>query len=353
MRRTLEAIFRRPVQLLMLIVFLPLVSVTVVYFLPRSYQVTASLWALQRYSIIGASGPETDLTSTPAQTQATTLSELLLTRDFALAVAKATSLASTFDASVRSDPQELDDEMFAEISQHVQVQAQGYNLFTISYTNRDSHVAQQVVAATIQTYGLQSQGLSTYEGETLLQSYQAELASAKQAADAASLAEAEYLAVDPTLASDILRSGAQYGELEDPQYALLHTQTLQSQATVNTIEANLDSLNQQITSQKNGSNSLFKIIDPPQIPIRPVGRVKLFLEAGATGLGLALAACALYIIMALRQNRAIYTMDDLERVTSYPVVMQLPSVTSASFPFLLEEATWSSRLLDEGSNQSP
>ena len=353
MRRTLEAIFRRPVQLLMLIIFLPLVSVAIAYFLPRTYQVTTSLWALRRYEVIGATGPETDPSSTPAQTQATTLTELLLTRDFALVVAKATSLASTFDANVRSDPQELDDAMFAEISKHVEVQAQGYNLFIISYTNRDPRLAKQVVAATIQTYESQSLGFATFEGENLLENYQAELVTARQEADAAAAAEAQYLAANPTLESDILHTSLQYGELEDPQYALLHTHTLQTQATVNDLETRIAGLNQDISSQKNGTNSLFKIIDPPLVPIRPLSRVKLFLEAGATGLGLALAACALYIIMALRRNSAIYTMADLERVTSYPVVMQLPSLTSASVPLLLKAATQNGRLLDEGSNQSP
>jgi len=48
MRRTLEAIFRRLWLLLLLIVLLPSVSIAVVYFLPRTYQTSASLWALRR-----------------------------------------------------------------------------------------------------------------------------------------------------------------------------------------------------------------------------------------------------------------------------------------------------------------
>src|SRR2546421_7366584 len=147
---------------------------------PRTYQSTASLWALHRYQVIGVTGPESDLLSTPAQTQATALSELLQSRVFALSVAHATSLSSTLDASVQKDPQLRDDALFNEISQHVQVGAQGYNLFTITYVNHNPEVAQQVVQAVIQNFGLQSQGFSVVEGQLLLESYQTELVKAKQ-----------------------------------------------------------------------------------------------------------------------------------------------------------------------------
>src|SRR5258708_15324201 len=99
MRRTLEAIFRRLWLLLLLIVLLPSVSIAVVYFLPRTYQTTASLWALRRYDIIGATGPETNVYATPADTQATALTEFLQTRTTALTIAKTTNLASTLNLS--------------------------------------------------------------------------------------------------------------------------------------------------------------------------------------------------------------------------------------------------------------
>jgi hypothetical protein len=344
LERVLEAIFRRTVRLLLLIFALPIVSIVIVYVLPRTYQVTSSLWALRRYEIVGSTGLETDLSSSPAQSQATTLTELLQTRDFALVVAKETNLASTFDPSIRSDPQKLDDALVTELSQHVQVQAQGYNLFVISYSNRDPHVAQQVVASIIQAFGLQSLEFSTFEGDTLLQSYQAQLDTARKDADAAAVAEAQYLAAHPNLANEILRLNPQYGELADPQYALLHARTQQAQAVVDNIETQIAAIRQDISSQKNGTDSLFKVIDAPIVPIHPVGRVKDYLIYGATGLVLGLAACALYIVMALRRDRAVYAVDDLQRVTAYPVVLQLPDLTSVSVPLLLKGATQNGRL---------
>ena len=94
MTRTLEAIFRHPLQLLILIILPPIIAVAVAYFMtPRTYQSTASVWALQRYFVIGATGPESNLAAFPAQTQATALTELLQTRTFALAVAQTVLVA--------------------------------------------------------------------------------------------------------------------------------------------------------------------------------------------------------------------------------------------------------------------
>src|SRR5947209_2703031 len=99
------------------------------FYYPHKYQSTASLWAFRRYVIIGATGPESDLSSTPAQTQATALSELLQSRSFALLVAKGTDLAPTLSlsSSVLADPQLLDDALVNDISHNVVVTAQGYN----------------------------------------------------------------------------------------------------------------------------------------------------------------------------------------------------------------------------------
>src|SRR5438046_290398 len=137
-------------------ILLTLMGVGIAYFyFPRTYQTTASLCAFRRYEVIGATGLESDLTATPAQTQATALYELLQSRSFALIVAKGTDLAPTLSLSpnVLADPQLLDDALFNEISHHVVVTPQGYNLYTISYINRNSQVAQHIVAGAIQQFG--------------------------------------------------------------------------------------------------------------------------------------------------------------------------------------------------------
>ena len=328
MRRTLEAIFRQPLRLLVLMITLPLISFAIVYIQPRSYQASANLWALRRYEIIGATGPESNLTATPADTQAATLSELLQTRDFALNVAKATDLPPTYDASIRSDHQSLDDALFNEISHGVQVASQGTNLFAITYVNHNPKIAQEVVTAVIQAYGLQSQGFATFEGERLLQAYQAQLTKARQDADVAAQVEAQYLKAHPDVQDLIGRTSTQYAALADPQYGLLQARTEQALAQVASIENNIADLNQSIAVQGSSANDLYKVLDPPVIPVRPTSRTRLLLVGGGAGLAIAILACALYLIFMVRRDYAIYAVLELRKVTTYPVVMQLPHLSA-------------------------
>src|SRR5215469_10416547 len=97
MRRALEVIFRQFLLLLMLMMLLPAVSVALVYVVvPRTYQSTAKLWALNSFAIIGTTSAGSGLL-TAAQTQVSALSELLQTRSFALTVAHETAVAGTLD----------------------------------------------------------------------------------------------------------------------------------------------------------------------------------------------------------------------------------------------------------------
>lgn len=340
MLRVLEVVFRHPIHLLVLIVVLPALGLAVGYLLPRSYQTTASLWALHRYTVIGATGPETDLLATPAETQTTALTELLQSRDFTLTVARESNLASTLAANVQADPQLRDDTMFSDISQHVQVVAQGYNLYVISYTQRNPKIAQQVVAAVIQNYGVQSQSFSVVEGQRLLNSYQTQQAKAQQDVNSAVAAEASYIAAHPKLNKNDLQS--------DPQYTQLHTQTQQAQAALANIQTNIATLNQDLNNQGTTADSLFKVLDAPLVAAKPVSRTKDLLIAGGVGLGVALLACIVYVLILVRRNHGVYTPLDLRKVTDFPVVMQLPRVSRPSVPLLVAPAHQDTLALTDG-----
>lgn len=327
--RVLEAIFRRPLQLLLLIILLPVIGVAVVYVVfPRSYQSTTTLWAFHRYEVIGLSGPETDINSTPAQTQANALNELLQAHEFALSIANGTDLPSTLPASTLADPYLRDNALFSEISQHVLATAVGYNLFEINYTNKDPKIAQQVVQATIKNFGLQSQGFSSVEAQLLLEGDQTQLTTAKQQAAQAAAAESNYITAHPGLTPAELQA--------DPQYALLHAQSQQAQATVQNIQTNIDTVNQEINAQGNSSASLFKVLDTPGV--LAASRTKYYLYGGGVGLGVALLACILYVVTTSRRDRTIRRPLDLQQLIALPVVMQVPYLSSESVSFLVDTA---------------
>lgn len=313
MRQVFEVIFRHPIRLLMFLVLLPALSLGIVFTFARSYQATASIWALRRYEIISATGVETNLGASPADTQVAVLTELLQTRAFDLAVAKDANLASTLDTATQQAPLQRDDALFADLSKYAQSLSQGYNVILISYTNKDAQMSQQVVAAIIKEYAAQSQTFSIAEGQHLLANYQAQLATATQNADTAASAESHYLLLHPGT-----------NTLSDSQYLLLHGQTLQAQANLQDIQTSIDAVTREIQAQGTGSASLFTVVDAPVVPTKPVSRTKDFLVAGGIGLGGALIGCILYIVIAIRRNRPIYGSADLQKVSTLQIVMYLP-----------------------------
>src|SRR5260370_26925821 len=107
---------------------------------------------------------------------------------------------------------------------------------------------------------------------------------------------------------------------------MLDQQRLQAQSTLQEIENNITNLNQAMMNQATSTDNLFKVLDAPQVAHRPVSRLKLFLISGGGGLGVALLACALYIIILVRRDRGVYTLRDLQKVTALPVVMQIPDL---------------------------
>lgn len=324
MRRTLEAIFRHPLQLLTLIVLLPIIGVAVAYFMvPRTYQSTASLWALQRYFVIGSTGAESDLLSTPAQTQANALTELLQTHSFVDSVVKGSNLAPTLNlgAGVLNNPPQLEEDIFNEISKHVVVTPSAYDLFNISYANRNPQVARQIVASVITNYGTQGLDLSVAEGQNLLGGYQTQLANAQKELNNAVTAETQYGHAHPSLTPNQLTS--------DPQYALLDAQRVQAQAKVQNIQNTINTIQQSISTQGTQAGTLFQVIDSPLLPYLPVSRTKDYLIGGVIGLAVALLGCVIYLVIVVRRDRGVYSASDLQGLVEVPIIMQLPRLTTA------------------------
>jgi uncharacterized protein involved in exopolysaccharide biosynthesis len=331
MTKAIEILFRHRMRLLFLLMLPTLLGLAISWTLPRQYQASAGLWALHRYEILGATGPESDLTATPAETQATTLTELLASRSFALTVAYATDLPQHIGVS-GSDTTSLQDALYTEISTHVLVTAVGYNLFEITYSNTNSVVAMQVVKSVVSHYGTQSASQSTAEGEQLLISYQSQLLAAQQAANSATKAATQYLQTH-----QLNPAAAQV----DPEYLLLNTEANQALAALSNVQSNINTINQQLATFSTGSAGLYNTIDPPTVPSRPESRTKTLLFGAGGGILVGLLAAALYFFLLSRLDQSIYTLVDIPEATPYPVLAQVPwlpqrSVTVTSL--LPEEA---------------
>lgn len=323
MHRILEAFFRHPFRMLVLVIVLPAISTGVAFLLPRSYSSTATVWALRRYEIVGVSAVQNDY-SAPAATQATALTELLATRSFAIAAAHETSLVDRLPASVRNDPGARDDALAGAIGRSVVVTAEGYNLYTVSATDQSPQAAQQIVKAVLDNFGKQSLGFSVLEGQNLLAAYQAQLTKAQQDAQAAALAETQYLAAHPGANATI-----------DPELARLHAASTLAQGNVQSIQSQIAALETQIGLVGSGPDDLFKVIDQPVVPTRALSRTKQLLIGGVGGLVVALLICAIYIAISLRRDRSALRPVDLSRVTDAPVLMQIPHLSKRTLTISL------------------
>jgi hypothetical protein len=328
--KLLEAIFRRFILLLLMLVVPLIIGLGIGYATPRSYQASANLWALQRYTIIGATGAESNLTATPAETQTSALSELLKTRTFDVAVGNATDLKSTLGLSAQdlADPEALGNAYVADLSKNVQAFPNGSNLYQISYTNRNAHVAFQVVKSLIKEFQLQGQQFSITDGERLLQGDEAQLPKLQNDANAAAAAESAYLAAHP---SSTLTN--------DPQYALLDSQRIQAQTVLQGMQTTIANLKQDIAMQSAGGGAFFKTLDPPVEPDVALSRSKALTTAGGIGAAIGLVACFLYVLIIMRRDRALYTVLDVTKVTSYPILMQLPKLPSKAKELVLVDST--------------
>ncbi len=330
MRHALEVFFRRQRQFLLLLLLLPLLSLTVGLLLPRSYQSTASLLAVRRYNIVDGTWAAKwydmlGLTnSSPAVAESGMLTELLSSRAFAVQVGDATDLALQLPSDVRSDPTKHDDALFAEISKKIKVAFVGNNLVTISYVNQDPRIAQQVVAATVRSFITASQQLALSAAQQLLDSYQAQVAGFKSSADQANAQLAVYLAQHP----DVRASKDK--QATDPTYLELSSQALDAAKSLVDMEGQIGLLQLQINTIGSQPDDFFTVQDAATLPTQPQSRLVTLLLATATGQAIALIICTLYVAILMRRDRVAYSAADLRSTLSIPVLLQIPQIPRVS-----------------------
>ena len=104
---------------------------------------------------------------------------------------------------------------------------------------------------------------------------------------------------------------------------------MQAQATLQNIQSTIASISQQIALQGNGGDTFFRVLDAPVAPDVAVSRTKNFLTFGGAGAAVGLAACVLYILLLVRRDHALYTIRDLQKLSMYPVIMQVHQLSRA------------------------
>lgn len=313
MQRVLEIVFSRWLQLIALLVVPLVIALGIVLAQPRQYEASATIWALRRYEVVGATGAESDLNATAAETQATAITEILQTKTFALAIAQKSKLASTYSTSAQANKDQLDSAMFDDISTHVTATPVGAYIVSITYDNKTPAAAQAVVKAVIDEYGTTAAAFATSESKQLLLIYQEQLQQAQDASNQATAAAATYLREHPSAAID-----------KDPQYAALTTSATNALGNVTQIQGQIDTINNTIQTIGVGSNTLFTVVDQPATSASPISRTKTLIEGVAIGAVVGLLACIIFIVIMMRRDRTIYSVADLQKITEAPVLLQIP-----------------------------
>lgn len=326
MDRVRRTILRHLLPLLPVVLLPVIIGVGIAYILPRQYQATATLWALHNYNTLTATTIDANAQDTPAQSQATALTEMLQTRSFALAVAQEAKLTSS--SGSQAGDNSSNDTLISMISQSSQVTPLAYDLFTIQFTGKDPAVAQQVVQAIIDQYSQEIRNTASAAGQNLLQPYQAQLVQAQQDAQNALNAQTQYETTHPQVNQNQLQT--------DPTYQQLRLQTQQAQAKVDALQKIINNLEQQIADHTAIANGLYRVLDAPTVPAKPVSRTKNLLIGGGAGLILGLIAGALLIVLLMRSDRKIYTRADVHQVTTSPVVMELPRLAPKAVEVLVK-----------------
>lgn len=317
MQRVLEIVFSRWIQLIALLVVPLIIALGIVLAQPRQYEASATIWALRRYEVVGATGAESDLNASAAETQATAITEILQTKTFALAIARQANLASTYSASARSNQDQLDSAMFDDLSTHVTATPVGAYIVSITYDNKRPDIAKAVVKAVIDEYGTSAAAFATSESKQLLLIYQEQLQQAQDASKKATAAAATYLRENP---------GADKNQ--DPQYQALATAATNAVGNVTQIQGQIDTINNTIQTIGVGSNTLFKVVDQPAAGVNPISRSKTLIEGVAIGAVVGLLACIIFIVIMMRRDRSIYSVADLQKITEAPVLLQIPHMPS-------------------------
>jgi uncharacterized protein involved in exopolysaccharide biosynthesis len=339
MYRILENFFRHPWRLLVILIVLPIIGVTIAYLTaPRSYESTARLWAYQRLGITTATNPNTSAYDTPAQSQVTTLTGLLHTRSFALSVAAGSGLDKTLKSQDGSNSngnnrQYLEDAIFANIYKNVIVASQTDKLYTISYTSNNPTLAQKVVASVITQFTIEGARYTYGNAKNLLQIYQAQLNETKKEINQDLQAEHNYLKNHP----EFTQSGGP-DPANDPQYAALLAQQQLDEQRARTLQTNIDTINLQIGTDGSSLQNVFKEIDAPQVPYQSLSRSKQYIMGGGVALGSGMFAYAIFLLILVRRDRAIYISRDLEKLGNLPVILGIPQLPAETMKVLIERS---------------
>lgn len=258
----------------------------------------------------------------PAENQSESMRQLMGSETFVAQIAAKTDLAETLDLSTHAGK----DSAFTRIGSEVTIAATGTgpNTITLAVTDRNPRLAAQIAQSALDVFATYYQSHRLSLDRDGIAFYQQQLQSAQStlAQDSAKLQE--YLNQHPEAVGT---NGS-----TDPMLATLQQQVNQDQATVTTLNTQIASLRQDQQAATSGSSTFLRVLDAPEVPLRPTLQKKKLVTT-YTGGGLAAAAGldALIVILLTLLDRKIYFVQDFRKIEEeldidLPMIEVLPVI---------------------------
>jgi uncharacterized protein involved in exopolysaccharide biosynthesis len=239
----------------------------------------------------------------PAQNEATEMVQLLSSQNFVAAVAAKTDLAQRYDLSTDAGKALVYARIIAEVA--VVPSGIGPNILTITVSDKEPHLAQQLVQALLVYYPeyYQKHRLALDQEALTFDQAQLQVATDAVAADTAKIQG--YCRLHPDACAT---SSTQI----DPALAQLQSQLTQDQQAETNYKASVNSISLDMQATDASSSTFFTVTDPPQLPSKPtLEKKKLVLTYTGGGLAAALALVALIVLIRTQLDRKVYAEDDL------------------------------------------
>lgn len=310
-KRYLGAFFRG--RRLYIPVLLLLLAATVLgtYYLARTqYEATARIWVEKPAldNLLDPNAPS-GFVVTPGQQQSDKLTQLLQTDSFVAAILTNTTASGRLaNASDR-------ERVIKEVRGKLAVTPLGSNTVKIVYAGSDPIFCQQVVQSTIDRFRAWDLTSRVEQSAIERQFYQKQLQIYQNQADAAAKGVADFQRDHP------------YPDPSSPQY--LELQGLQRE--LESARALLSATSTKI-EQANAANALsdtsrqteFQVLDAPTVPNQPAATLTRLAGYLALGLFVSFGFIICAVAFATWQDTTIRNGDDLQRLTSVPLLDAIP-----------------------------
>lgn len=312
-KRYLATFFRGRRLYIPLLLVLVAATVLGTYYLGfTQYEATARIWVDKPVlaNVLDPNvSPDYLYLVSPAQQQADKLAQLIQTDSFVVAILKNTSEAGQLTGGPGQD------QVIKAVRRQLAVTPFGSNTIRITYAGSDPALCQQIVQSTIDEFRARDLTARIEQSAIERQFYQKQLGIYEEQVNAA------------TTRVDDFQRDHPFPDPSSPQY--LELQGLQrelesARALLNATRTKIEQANAAESLSDTSRQVEFQVLDAPTVPTRPAATpVRL-----ATYLALGLAASIGFVLLAVAfatwQDTTIRTGEDLQRLTSAPVLDAIP-----------------------------